>query len=106
MAELFDVQPELCAALTHSCWICCLSDLVLRFLHFLDGPLDTFHVRNLPEERAHSLGLFWINTEPDLLQVLLYSITVIGRSLGVQACCHSPPLTSLLDVYRSWKIST
>ena len=28
--------------------------------------------------------------EPDLLQVLLYSITVIGRSLGVQACCHSP----------------
>lgn len=69
-----------------------------------DRCLDTSHVKNLPEE---GLSL-WISTrltEPEWVEVLLYyhSYWQEFRSTGLVSFS---PLSSLLDVCRSWKIST
>lgn len=61
-------------------------------MFYSDRHRDTFHVKKSLRRRTGAL--FWINTyltEPAWVKALLYSITLIGRSLGVQTSCHSPP---------------
>lgn len=90
-------------------WICCSSNLSVIFT-FQTGVFTHFTSRVSQKKDWSSFFLsafFCINTyltEPEWVEVLLYCITVIGRSLGVQAL--PPPLVfSLMSDHGKYPLN-